>query len=84
MPPKVACQLQQFSDKSQSAAEPYFAHFQTYNLRFMIRNGDCYRLNGDKIIKRTSLALHNAHCFSSPLAMAAEKKGWAKRGPLVV
>lgn len=35
------------------------------NLRFMINKRDCCRLNGDKIMKRTGLALHNTHCCSS-------------------
>lgn len=60
--------------KSQSAAEPYFAHFQADNLRFTIRNWDCYRLNGDKIMKHTSLALHNAHCCSFPWQSLPRKR----------
>lgn len=35
------------------------------NLRFMINKWDCCRLNGDKIMKHTGLALHNTHCCSS-------------------
>lgn len=32
----------------------------------MIEKWDCYRLNGDKIMKHTGLDLHNTHCCSSP------------------
>lgn len=39
--------------------------FRLDNLRFMINKWDCCRLNGDKIMKHTGLALHNTHCCSS-------------------